>query len=553
MNNLVESIERPEIINSEDILNKDKILDEKLNFSQEYLKLINSIEQQKDLLINFFSENDRNNDSRSENDSKIDLENFDENELIKEDRLEFSKLCDVKYRELDHLLNNKVNIEEALRNLENIKNKVEAFEKSAADVLSQIMANEERLNSEKVELEKKLKEIQSQFIGIRLFKINEIKDLEKNILNLESEIVEQEKKHKNISSKVSNISNHGFSYNRKDVTENLIKEYLRNINIEFGELKNSFLNEKVIEKFDKDYVDERVVPYLFDNDGNAEYLSDMDEVSQEDKEVYLEVYKKYLSLRRGAHADAYDLTPEEKKEHEERINIFNKVEKKLSETYFHPLKYDTNRFKLYQSQTNSSFNDEFKVLAENIFSELCYVEGEKQLQEIKDKNEKISNIDHLSTDSRLNSRLDNFNNLKILYPRLKQLLTDSSLFREEDIDEMEYSLIQKLNKKFVLTEQSQGNDGQKAFQIMDTIDGKKGIPYYFPYIRNNKNGHTLNTAIHCLINAANELSDSEKEDVYKSLSDEDKYLLDKWKVPIFLDTLSMGQLILPTVHYRRHF
>jgi len=26
-----------------------------------------------------------------------------------------------------------------------------------------------------------------------------------------------------------------------------------------------------------------------------------------------------------------------------------------------------------------------------------------------------------------------------------------------------------------------------------------------------------------------------------------------WKVPIFLDTLSMGQLILPTVHYRRHF
>ena len=27
----------------------------------------------------------------------------------------------------------------------------------------------------------------------------------------------------------------------------------------------------------------------------------------------------------------------------------------------------------------------------------------------------------------------------------------------------------------------------------------------------------------------------------------------EWKVPIFLDTLSMGQLILPTVHYRRHF
>jgi len=26
-----------------------------------------------------------------------------------------------------------------------------------------------------------------------------------------------------------------------------------------------------------------------------------------------------------------------------------------------------------------------------------------------------------------------------------------------------------------------------------------------------------------------------------------------WKVPIFLDTLSMGQLILPAVHYRRHF
>lgn len=36
-------------------------------------------------------------------------------------------------------------------------------------------------------------------------------------------------------------------------------------------------------------------------------------------------------------------------------------------------------------------------------------------------------------------------------------------------------------------------------------------------------------------------------------SDEEKENDLDWKVPIFLDTLSMGQLILPTVHYRRHF
>jgi len=37
------------------------------------------------------------------------------------------------------------------------------------------------------------------------------------------------------------------------------------------------------------------------------------------------------------------------------------------------------------------------------------------------------------------------------------------------------------------------------------------------------------------------------------LREKEKNLLADWKVPIFLDTLSMGQLILPAVHYRRHF
>ncbi len=531
------------------VVEKEGSLDEKKeegkrpDFSYKNISFVNSINKQRDLLLDFLNKNK----NKKEDDSRlkikaemnIDVSSFDEKALLEEGKrisrlLEEYKLNDfsISYYnkgEFDDPIES-VDIAEIvslLKQLEEAKDKILEFDNSAdnrRDEISDIVSN---LKTKKSELVKSLDDLNSNFLSAKLFKRSEARDLKRQISDLNKEISEQEKLSSDIFKKSSDLRfGAGSFYKPSDSRELLLKAYLNNIEAGINDLEKGFLNEEMIEKMNEEYINENVLPYLFDHDDNKEYSSEINEISQEDKESYLRTYKEYFSLPRGFHADTYDLSPEEKKEHEEKIETFERVERRLNSVYLPSLKEGLGRFDLYKSRSNDSFNNEYIKLTKNLFSEFYDTERKSCYLEIKDNlkkgDEDFSEYDYLLKDSDLD--LESLKNTRRMYPGIKDSLISSGLIKKEKIDEIEESIIKKLYDQYVLKEKYQGKEGQEAIHIMGDLDGKKAIPFFLEYIKNNKSGHTRNSCLYYLIEAIKDFSEDDKNILEKTSSD-DRYLL----------------------------
>ncbi len=537
----------------EGLLEKPKIENKKPDFSYEYLRFVNSINNDRDLLIDFFNKDHQEDEAKSkennlnsisedvfkpENGSGVDILSFDEKSLAKEGQMTLDLLRKYEYSHLNISYSNEnrddINIEEALdllQRLEEIKVKNQEFIDLANNKIDQIDVEIEELTIERNKLNESLRKIRNEFVLKRMFKKNEIEELSKKVLALNNKIIEQEYSKRKISSRISDfkyIADKVFYHKDYHVKDYLIKGYFINIREEIKNLEGLFLSEEMIERMDDDYIDKNFRPYLFDYDGNDEYLSGMDEISQEDKESCLKMYKEYLSFSRGHHMETYNLSPEEKKEHKRRLEIFNKVSQKMEKVYFSP-SIDLRKFGLYQSQSNDSFNNEYKALLGTLFSGFYNLEKESRFLELQDKikgeDEDLLSPDDLSDNSVLG--LTRFKNIRKLYPYIKNLLIDSGIMEKEKIEEIEESMIEKLYNKYISKGDYDSSDGQEAIGVMSCLNGVRSIPFFIEYIKNSKGGHVRSSCLHSLINAMKDLSDRDEKDIFEKFKKEDRIVLEK--------------------------
>ncbi len=542
MKNIIEKSKDANIIEREhENENSDELKIERnnLDFSNQHNKYVETVKKEEQLLIEYFIRDKTINNSRVEleDDFNIDPLVFDVDGLIKEYSV-VNKLIiqyQEKYSLIDlnsykHSADENINIEaliNSLIELEDLKDKFEAFNESSKKTINQINKNEKKLTEKKKELENLLYDLRNKFF-VKLFKKNEIKGLEKNILDIEKELLDQELLKTKINNKLSNSLHKLNSIDNGDLEDFLITSHLNNIKTEVQKLENNFISEEIIENVNKDYINDNVVPYLFNFKGNKKYKSEMNDISQEDKDIYLEVYKKYFSLERGSHADFHGLDSKEVEEKKKRLEIFNKVEHKLKKTYLNDSSY--NKFELYQLESNAAFNDELKRLIKVIFSEFYNIEKKAHYLNLKkylDNNEDGVYKDYnLLKDFEINN-INDFENIRELYPYIKKILVESNIFKKENINQIEDSIIEKLFNKYILNEEAQGGDGQKAFGVMNSLNNKKSIPFFIEYIKKNDIGHTRNSCLHYLITATKELSDSEKENILKNLNKQDQIVLNK--------------------------
>lgn len=530
--------------NEEIIENKKEGLDivqskeENLDLYNHYLNYRNKTNNDKKLIIDYFQQiNEREKlDENSINSLYFEKANSEFEDLISENK-KLSKLFQEEYKNKDlvafngNLLLDYSEVDltkkfELINKLDEVKNKLKIWKRFFSKEIYNLKEKNQNLIQRKKELEDLLSNLNKKFVLIRLFKKDEINNLKQEILKLDNEISKNKLLVRELENKEGKLNeviiNNKINYELEGNTS--IDENILNIKSRIKNLEAIAIDDRSIENINEHYIEVNILPYLYNYDGNKDYKSQMDKISVPEKEIYLEVYKKYFSLHRGAHNEFSNLSSDEIESKKEELAIFNKVENQLKKTYQKENKF--RQFELYQVNKNESFNNELKKIFKIIFSEFYNLEKKSNYLDLKKKLNLADKDFHYSI-SEDEISLDSFYDIDKLYPYIKNFLKKSKIIKEENIEQIEDSLIEKLFKKYVLTEKVQGNEGQAAFGFMNSINSYKSIPYFIDYIKNKKHGDTRSICLNYLFNVSKSLPDNKKNEILKNLDKDDSLLIEK--------------------------
>ncbi len=398
------------------------------------------------------------------------------------------------------------------------------------EYLSNLLFN---LNDKKDKLKKDLTLFNNKNFFYRKFNKKEKEKIEEELLRLKENIKEKNQKRAENVSLIHKILEYEnlLSKKQKELVNNLLNSYKLKIINENNKIQEEIIKPEVIDSMNNDYISME-----FENKLNE--AIEKKRISEDDKEFYINYHKKNFAISKN-----YKLTDEFVNLSEEEKNKFEKDKDRYDKI--------CNRSGLYYFETGYSWNDipddSYKNLLSVILSEKNKNELQDELAYIK---KEINSID----DDKINEHLKNHTNYTINeilsenfevnmqdfsgYHRwkvLKNKLTEKKLISLNEIDLIESSIVKSLYNNYVLTEETQGNEGQEAIHIIQNIENAESINLLLDYIKNNRGGHTMNSACFALKKILNniEINDSKnlsknhkKEDlpIIKNLINKDSYL-----------------------------